>query len=106
MGTNDTPDGQGVPVAQQVLRHCITRGGAEVPSNKDVTSLDWNATGTNLVTGSYDGFARIWNTEGALVSTLGQHKGTSNKFRLVLRALKKSNLYRSNEFIRLRPSHI
>ena len=83
LGTSDTPGGQGVPVAQQVLRHCITRGGAEVPSNKDVTSLDWNAIGTNLVTGSYDGFARIWNTEGALVSTLGQHKGTL-KFRLVL----------------------
>lgn len=27
---------------QLVLRHCIQKGGAEVPSNKDVTSLDWN----------------------------------------------------------------
>lgn len=27
---------------QLILRHCIQRGGAEVPSNKDVTSLDWN----------------------------------------------------------------
>jgi transducin (beta)-like 1 len=27
---------------QLVLRHCIKQGGAEVPSNKDVTSLDWN----------------------------------------------------------------
>lgn len=27
---------------QLVLRHCIQRGGTEVPSNKDVTSLDWN----------------------------------------------------------------
>jgi len=25
-----------------VLRHCIQKGGTEVPSNKDVTSLDWN----------------------------------------------------------------
>src|SRR5699024_7732957 len=25
--------------------------------------------------GSYDGFARIWTTEGRLASTLGQHKG-------------------------------
>lgn len=25
-----------------ILRHCIQKGGAEVPSNKDVTSLDWN----------------------------------------------------------------
>lgn len=27
---------------QLILRHCIQKGGAEVPSNKDVTSLDWN----------------------------------------------------------------
>ncbi|XP_015782775.1 F-box-like/WD repeat-containing protein TBL1XR1-A [Tetranychus urticae] len=60
---------------QMVLRHCIQRGGAEVPSNKDVTSLDWNSDGTLLATGSYDGFARIWTTEGRLASTLGQHKG-------------------------------
>lgn len=49
--------------------------GTEVPSNKDVTSLDWNCDGTLLATGSYDGYARIWTTEGRLASTLGQHKG-------------------------------
>ena len=27
---------------QLILRHCIQKGGTEVPSNKDVTSLDWN----------------------------------------------------------------
>lgn len=57
------------------LRHCIQQGGATVPSNKDVTSLDWNTEGTQLATGSYDGFARIWNGDGTLISTLGQHKG-------------------------------
>lgn len=31
---------------QLVLRHCIQKGGAEVPSNKDVTSLDWNVSRT------------------------------------------------------------
>lgn len=60
---------------QLVLRHCIQKGGTEVPSNKDVTSLDWNSDGTLLATGSYDGFARIWTTDGHLASTLGQHKG-------------------------------
>jgi len=60
---------------QLVLRHCIQKGGTDVPSNKDVTSLDWNCDGLLLATGSYDGYARIWNTEGKLVSTLGQHKG-------------------------------
>ncbi|KAK3095189.1 hypothetical protein FSP39_011197 [Pinctada imbricata] len=60
---------------QLVLRHCIQKGGTEVPSNKDVTSLDWNCEGSLLATGSYDGYARIWSTEGRLVNTLGQHKG-------------------------------
>lgn len=61
--------------SQLVLRHCIQKGGTEVPSNKDVTSLDWNSDGKLLATGSYDGFARIWTSEGRLSSTLGQHKG-------------------------------
>ncbi|KAI3368439.1 hypothetical protein L3Q82_025447, partial [Scortum barcoo] len=60
---------------QLVLRHCIREGGQDVPSNKDVTSLDWNSEGTLLATGSYDGFARIWTKDGNLASTLGQHKG-------------------------------
>lgn len=60
---------------QLVLRHCIQKGGTEVPSNKDVTSLDWNCDGTLLATGSYDGYARIWTNNGRLASTLGQHKG-------------------------------
>eukprot|EP00074_Homo_sapiens_P054360 XP_005262629.1 F-box-like/WD repeat-containing protein TBL1Y isoform X3 [Homo sapiens] len=60
---------------QLVLRHCIREGGHDVPSNKDVTSLDWNSDGTLLAMGSYDGFARIWTENGNLASTLGQHKG-------------------------------
>lgn len=31
-----------------VLRHTIQKGGAEVLSNKDVTSLDWNVSMTNV----------------------------------------------------------
>ncbi|CAG7667495.1 unnamed protein product [Allacma fusca] len=68
-------DNNAAPQNQLVLRHCIQKGGTEVPSNKDVTSLDWNCDGTLLATGSYDGYARIWTTEGRLASTLGQHKG-------------------------------
>jgi transducin (beta)-like 1 len=31
---------------QLVLRHCIQKGGTEVPSNEAVTSLDWNVSAT------------------------------------------------------------
>ena len=41
-----------------MLKHCIKMEGKEVPSNKDVTSLDWNCDGKLLATGSYDGYAR------------------------------------------------
>ncbi|CAG0886039.1 unnamed protein product, partial [Darwinula stevensoni] len=77
-GTGSAPPGgtgAGSSANQLVLRHCIQKGGTEVPSNKDVTSLDWNSEGTLLATGSYDGYARIWTTDGRLASTLGQHKG-------------------------------
>lgn len=42
---------------------------------KDVTTLDWNCEGTLLATGSYDGQARIWSTNGELKSTLSKHRG-------------------------------
>jgi len=35
---------QGPRVPEIVLRHCIRRGDTQVPSNKDVTSLDWNVS--------------------------------------------------------------
>jgi len=66
---------QGGEATVEVLKHCIKMEGKEVPSNKDVTSLDWNCHGNLLATGSYDGYARIWSTTGKLEKTLGQHKG-------------------------------
>ena len=38
---------------------------------KDVTTLDWNGSGSLLATGSYDGLARVWSKEGAQAS---QHR--------------------------------
>uniref|UniRef100_A0A914WG50 Uncharacterized protein n=1 Tax=Plectus sambesii TaxID=2011161 RepID=A0A914WG50_9BILA len=58
-----------------VLKHCIQKDEKMVPSNKDVTSLDWNSSGDLLATGSYDGYARVWTTDGRLRYTLGAHKG-------------------------------
>ncbi|PAA81557.1 hypothetical protein BOX15_Mlig009109g2 [Macrostomum lignano] len=69
------PASAGEAKKQLVLKHCISKGGLDVPSNKDVTSLDWNCDGNRLATGSYDGFARLWSTDGNLLCTLGQHKG-------------------------------
>ena len=43
--------------------------------SKDVTTIDWNADGTKLATGSYDGQARVWSTKGDLLATLAGHKG-------------------------------
>lgn len=40
---------------------------------KDVTTLDWNANGNLLATGSYDGLARIWNRAGELKNILRRH---------------------------------
>ena len=66
---------KGGEASVEVLKHCIKKDGTDVPSNKDVTSLDWNCHGNLLATGSYDGYARIWSTTGKLEKTLGQHKG-------------------------------
>ena len=43
--------------------------------SKDVTTLDWNADGSLLATGSYDGQARVWDLQGELVQTLSKHSG-------------------------------
>jgi len=43
--------------------------------NKDVTTLEWSSDGKLLATGSYDGVARVWSLNGALVHTLRGHKG-------------------------------
>ncbi|KAJ9540606.1 hypothetical protein OSB04_027112 [Centaurea solstitialis] len=88
---------QNGPANVLVLKH--VKGKAN-DKGKDVTTLDWNVSaiassatvslsccrakkwfaepkseGTLLATGSYDGQARIWNTNGELKSTLSKHKG-------------------------------
>ena len=42
--SNLNPSGGTTGANHLVLRHCIQKGGTEVPSNKDVTSLDWNVS--------------------------------------------------------------
>ncbi len=46
---------------QLVLRHCIQKGGTEVPSNKDVTSLDWNVSTCYVTTLERDITSPDWN---------------------------------------------
>ena len=44
-------------------------------SSKDITTLDWNADGSKLATGCYDGLGRVWSKEGKLLKTLEAHQG-------------------------------
>ncbi|GMH25211.1 hypothetical protein Nepgr_027054 [Nepenthes gracilis] len=60
------------PTNVLVLKHVKGRTNEK---SKDVTTLDWNGEGALLATGSYDGQARIWNTDGTLKTTLSKHKG-------------------------------
>ncbi|PPD75340.1 hypothetical protein GOBAR_DD27739 [Gossypium barbadense] len=63
---------QNSPLNVLVLKHVKGRTNEK---SKDVTTLDWNGEGSLLATGSYDGQARIWTTNGELRSTLNKHKG-------------------------------
>jgi len=53
----------------------LPHGASRDKANKDVTTLEWSSDGNLLATGSYDGVARVWSREGALVHTLKGHKG-------------------------------
>jgi WD40 repeat protein len=53
--------------AALVLRHQA----ADSEKPKDVTTLDWNHDGSLLASGSYDGMARVWTREGALLTGWG-----------------------------------
>ena len=69
MGGKTAADGLG-PV--RLLPHGT---GPRDRKNKDVTTLEWSSDGNLLATGSYDGVARVWSRNGALVHTLRGHKG-------------------------------
>ncbi|KAK0403331.1 hypothetical protein QR680_016864 [Steinernema hermaphroditum] len=58
----------------RVLKHAL-KGNDEPNRNKDVTSLDWNASGKLLATGCYDGQARVWTADGDLQYTSSNHNG-------------------------------
>ena len=60
--------------SQVVLNHFSDRESGSAKS-KDVTTLDWNSSGTKLATGSYDGQAWVWNKAGNLEAALHKHKG-------------------------------
>ena len=65
------PEGSSKMSEPAVLQHFSN----EKEKSKDVTTLDWNPSGSLLATGSYDGRARIWSASGKLTNTLVQHKG-------------------------------
>ncbi|KAI8099343.1 WD40-repeat-containing domain protein [Halteromyces radiatus] len=64
------PDAKGETTEPIVLNHL-----PNLNDSKDVTTLDWNPTGTLLASGSYDGQARIWTQKGQLRFVMEQHRG-------------------------------
>ncbi|KAL9557536.1 hypothetical protein MBANPS3_001343 [Mucor bainieri] len=66
----EVPEGGEKTAEPIVLNHL-----PNMNDNKDVTTLDWNPTGSLLVTGSYDGQARIWTQKGQLRFVMGHHRG-------------------------------
>lgn len=47
----------------------------DADTKHEVTTLDWNSSGTLLATGSYDGKASVWNCDGELQYKLEHHEG-------------------------------
>ncbi|KAI8377737.1 WD40-repeat-containing domain protein [Radiomyces spectabilis] len=59
----------------QVSKPIVLNHLPNLNDNKDVTTLDWNPSGTLLATGSYDGQARIWTQKGQLRFMMAHHRG-------------------------------
>ncbi|KAI8637163.1 WD40-repeat-containing domain protein [Parasitella parasitica] len=66
----EVPEGKDRTAEPIVLNHL-----PNMNDNKDVTTLDWNPSGSLLVTGSYDGQARIWTQKGQLRFVMAHHRG-------------------------------
>ncbi|KAI7899633.1 WD40-repeat-containing domain protein [Cokeromyces recurvatus] len=64
------PEGKDKASEPIVLNHL-----PNMNDNKDVTTLEWNPSGSLLATGSYDGQARIWTQKGQLRFVMGHHTG-------------------------------
>lgn len=61
-----------------VLKHCLSEAvnhNADSQTNKDVCAIDWTYDGSRLATGSYDGHARIWSSEGEIKQVCSSHNG-------------------------------
>jgi transducin (beta)-like 1 len=64
-------DGTEITLESAIMPHCQYAG----ERYKDVTSVNWSPNGQFLATGCYDGIARVWKSNGVLVSELRHHSG-------------------------------
>jgi len=71
------PDGPcGKKAAEESMRtSLILKHTNNQKESKDVTTIDWNSSGTCLATGTLDGIARIWDLKGKLKFKLEEHLG-------------------------------
>jgi len=65
------PDSPSDPIKPAIVLQHI----AGNDNSRDVTTIEWNPSGTLLATGAYDGQARLWNKNGQLIYTMKRHEG-------------------------------
>jgi WD40 repeat protein len=52
---------------------------AQLQHEDEVSAISFNATGDKIITSSNDGFSKVWDLNGKIISILKEYKGTSQR---------------------------